>query len=516
MRLLPVIRWICQHAVAVTVVVEPASIDLGSIPFGQEKSMPVMLRNTGTSPVKVVTAAGNCACTTSTWPTEPIEPGATAEAVVTLKPSESQRGERLTKKVTFVIEGQGVVDLAVVASVPADAGAPPAPAGPGTPAAQPTTPARPATPLPPKPSTAFTRVDPPMKPGVRAPFPTFDHWIIGAPEQSWAPGVVYVIDFFGTDCSHCREYATLIEQVMRDFGARGVRFIATTDEQPEAVRAWYGKAGVADHFPCAITADPDRSVLAAFQHGTFRTSTPRFFIVKDGIVQWYGHPKVSRPVLEALLAGTWDPRTELADAVTESNVARAKNVTDTMVRWCDRSGDWQPLLETLDNVRAAIPERAGQYESQRFLIMIGLAKQAEQGYAFGRAVAKARAGELETLRAMARAILETPFVKVRDLDFAMELALAADALAKGEDARAADTVALANYAKGNREAAVANGERAVRLETDPSMKRKYEQALQKYRTGPMGPEPSKDHEPAPADAPATPPRRGASRPAAGS
>ena len=76
--------------------------------------MPVMLRNTGTSPVKVVTAAGNCACTTSTWPTEPIEPGATAEAVVTLKPSESQRGERLTKKVTFVIEGQGVVDLAVV------------------------------------------------------------------------------------------------------------------------------------------------------------------------------------------------------------------------------------------------------------------------------------------------------------------------------------------------------------------------------------------------------------------
>jgi hypothetical protein len=48
------------------------------------------------------------------------------------------------------------------------------------------------------------------------------------------------------------------------------------------------------------------------------------------------------------------------------------------------------------------------------------------------------------------------------------------------------------------------------------MKRKYEQALQKYRTGPMGPEPSKDHEPAPADAPATPPRRGASRPAAGS
>ena len=502
MRVRRLLRWICRHVAAIIVVVEPAALDFGSIPMGSERSIPVILRNTGSEPARVVTAAGNCACTTSTWPTEPIAPGGTAEAVITLKPSESQRGERLTKKVSFVIEGQGVVDVAVTATVPADASAPGAVPG------QATQPARPATPLPPRPSTAFTRIDPPMKPGARTPFPSFDHWIVGAPETAWAPGVIYVIDFFGTDCSHCREYATLIEQVMRDFGAKGVRFIATTDEQPDVVRAWYGKAGVADHFPCAITADPDRSLLALFQHGTFRTATPRFFIIKDGIVQWYGHPKVSRPVLDALLAGTWDPRSELDDAVTESNVARAKNATDTVIRWCDRSGDWQPLLETLDHVRAAIPERAGQYESQRFLIMIGLAKQVEQGYAFGRAVAKARATEIETLRAMARAILETPFVKVRDLDFAMELAIAADTLAKGEDARAADTVALANYSKGNREAAITNGERAVRLETDPSMKRKYEQALQKYRTGPMGPEPSKDHEPAPTDASSAPPRRG--------
>ena len=95
MRLGPLLRWVCQHVAAITVVIEPATLDLGSIPLGSERSMPVLLRNTGSEPVKVVTAAGNCACTTSTWPTEPIAPGASAEAVVTLKPSESQRGERL-------------------------------------------------------------------------------------------------------------------------------------------------------------------------------------------------------------------------------------------------------------------------------------------------------------------------------------------------------------------------------------------------------------------------------------
>jgi tetratricopeptide (TPR) repeat protein len=73
----------------------------------------------------------------------------------------------------------------------------------------------------------------------------------------------------------------------------------------------------------------------------------------------------------------------------------------------------------------------------------------------------------------------------------MELAVTADTLAKGEDARAADTLGLAWFSKGNREKAIENAERAVKLEKDQKTREQYKQALQKFRTGTPGPEPTK-------------------------
>jgi tetratricopeptide (TPR) repeat protein len=96
-----------------------------------------------------------------------------------------------------------------------------------------------------------------------------------------------------------------------------------------------------------------------------------------------------------------------------------------------------------------------------------------------------------TTRSLARAILNSPYAKRRDIDFAMELALTADTLAKGEDARAADTLGLAWFSKGNRAKAIENAERAVKLEKDQKTREQYEQSLRKFRTGTPGPEPTK-------------------------
>jgi hypothetical protein len=62
-------------------------------------------------------------------------------------------------------------------------------------------------------------------------------------------------------------------------------------------------------------------------------------------------------------------------------------------------------------------------------------------------------------------------------------------------------VALAWFSKGDRAQAIANGERAVRLEKDPKLRVQYERALAKYRTAEPGPEPSKVRTPGGAKAP---------------
>ena len=495
-----------------SIVFEPATLEMGELQPEVAKTLVVRLRNVTDHALTVSAAVASCGCTTSTWPPEPIAPGASGEAAVTVKPPATQ-GESLMKTVTYMVDGVGPVTLTVLGHV---AKVPPV-AAPATPApAVAPAPASPAGPTAARRAPTFVRVNPPIQPGAHIAFPDLQTFVRGPTRRAFEPGKVYVFDFFNTTCSHCKEFAPLVTRLAREFGAKGMEFIAITDEQPDAVQKWLALPGKADEVTYSVAADPDRSALMELQNGTFRSFNPRFFVAKDGVVLWFGHPKEAEGPLKEILAGTWDPETVRAAAVTESQVARAKNLLDSVARECEKDGDWQRMLATIDAVRAAIPERASQYDSQRFVVMIGLARQEEAGYAFGHRIATEHAQDMPAIRSLARAILQSPYVEHRDLDFGMELAVAADTLAKGEDARAADTLALAWFSKGDRAKAVEHGERALRLEKDPKARRQYETALQKYRTGTPGPEPTKPR-PVPGSSPSggSPAASGAPAPTSG-
>ena len=475
---------------------EPATVEMGELTPEVPKTVVVRLRNLADHPVRVTTAVASCGCTTSTWPTEPIAPGAFAEASVTVKPSKEQQGESLMKTVTYLVEDVGPFTVTVLGRVskatattaaPATTATPPSPGGASSRSAAGTTSAAPARQSP------FRRSAPTVFSGSRLAFPNLATWVQGEPATAWAPGTVYVFEFFSTTCSHCKEFAETVEGYAREYGAKGMRFVAITDEEAPKVKAWLDSPAKKGHVPFSVVSDPDRSAMMQMQNGTFRNFNPRFFIVKDGIVQWFGHPKEAAEPLAKIAAGTWDPASVRAAIDLDGIAALAKNYLDNIARECEKTDDWKPMLTGIDSVIAAIPERAGQYEAQRFVVMIGLADMGDAGYDYGREVAKRHPEEMATIRSLSRAILQSPYVKNRNLDLGMEFALAADALAKGEDARVADTVALAHFSKGDRAKAIEHGERAVRLEKDPRQREVYEKALAKYRTATLGPEPTRPH-----------------------
>ena len=461
---------------------EPATVEMGELTPEVAKTVVVRLRNLSDHPVRVTTAVANCGCTTSTWPVDPIAPGAFAEASVTVKPSKEQAGESLMKTVTYLVEDVGPFTVNVLGRVSKGTAATAAPA---------------ATPRPPATAAAkhspFRRSNPTVFPGSRLPFPNLAAWVQGEPATGWAPGTVYVFEFFSTTCSHCKEFAETVEGYAREYGPKGMRFVAISDEEAPKVKAWLDSPEKKDHVPYSVVSDPDRSAMMQMQNGTFRNFNPRFFIVKDGIVQWFGHPKEAAEPLARIAAGTWDPASVRVAIDLDGVAALAKNYLDNIARDCEKTDDWKPMIAGIDSVIAAIPERAGQYESQRFVVMIGLADMGDAGYDYGREVAKRHPQEMATIRSLSRAILQSPYVKNRNLDLGMEFALAADALAKGLDARVADTVALAHFSKGDRAKAIEHEERAVRLEKDPRQREVYEKALAKFRTATPGPEPTRPH-----------------------
>jgi thiol-disulfide isomerase/thioredoxin len=382
----------------------------------------------------------------------------------------------------------------------------------------PTEPPAAAPPAEPKVSTRFRRPRPPTFPGAKVNFPSFkdDHWTVGEPVKAFEPGKIYAIEFFSTTCGHCREAAPLVAELVNVFG-EDVVFFGVTDEPLDKVRAYIGKPENAEKIVFPVVSDPDKEGNKAFQYGTFKVSTPRIFIVKDGVLQWYGHPNGAQATLDGLLEGTWDPASVASEFIVDSCMERAKDHLNKMRQEIDRTGEWASLYALLDSMKSALPERASYFELQKFGTMIGPDGQHEAGYLLARQIVENYKDDIASLRTVARTILNSPWVQVRDLPFAHEVALKADALGQAKDARAAEILALSWFSQGDRDRALAEINRAIELETEPKLKARYEASRKRYTTDPPGPVPhvhaSKESEHVDHDQPHVPPSDSAPMPA---
>ncbi len=339
---------------------------------------------------------------------------------------------------------------------------------------------------------------PSVFPGAHVDFPQVDAYVQGPARTGYEPGKVYVFEFFGTTCSHCEEYAQLIAELARQYTARGFEFISVTDEEADKVKTWLEKPEIKARTTWTIAADPDKSTLRQLQFGTFQNFTPRFFVIKDGTVLWFGHPNESEKPLESIAAGTWDPAAARDEFILNSVVARAKEQSGRIYKECEKSGNWQPLLEFFDSVAVAVPKRASTFELQRYGTMIGPGNMVDEGYAYGSQLLAKYADDLSVLRTLARTALSSPQVRRRDVDWAFDIARKADDVGQGRDSRAAEVLAMAWFSKGDRDKAIEAQERSIRLQTDAKLKKVLEDTLARYRTDAPGPKPAYVPPPAPA------------------
>jgi len=333
-------------------------------------------------------------------------------------------------------------------------------------------------------------VAPKMFPGAPVAFPPLKTFVQGEPVHAFAPRQVYVFAFFSTTCGHCAEAAPLLAEHVRNYRPLGWEFISIAADDEPTIRAWLGKPGVGENYTHSIVSDPERAATRVLQYPTFRNSNPRMFVVQDGTVLWIGHPNQAAEPLERIARGTFKPEEYRTTFVLDAVVHRAREQGNVKAKDCERTGDWQPCIAFHESVATAMPAKASAFELQKFGILVGPAGRSEEGYAFGRGLAGKYPEDLVVLRTLARTTLNSPQVQQRDLDFGFAMAERADAVGKGEDARAAELLALAWFSRGDREKAIECQERAIALQKDVKLRRTYEAQLRKYRTQEPGPVPS--------------------------
>ena len=252
--------------------------------------------------------------------------------------------------------------------------------------------------------------------GSKAPIPEISDFVRGEKPTFFEPGKVYVIEFWATWCPPCRQSMPHLTKLAEDMKSKGVVIVGVSDEKVETVRTFLEKDEWKQKARYTLATDPDRSTHRAYMEASGQGGIPTAFIVKEGVVQWIGHPMEMDAPLAKIVDGTWDPKTAkqtFEDSVAEEMKAMGRQ--NDMTKAID-SKDWDKAVALIDaEIAASTGEEAMQSKVQKAQILL-VAGRSEAAYALCAELIK----EDPALRNfVATSVLHLPDVADRRVDLAI-------------------------------------------------------------------------------------------------
>ncbi|MBM4100753.1 MAG: TlpA family protein disulfide reductase [Phycisphaerae bacterium] len=328
--------------------------------------------------------------------------------------------------------------------------------------------------------------EPTLLPGSPAPFPQIEKFVKGEEISSFSPGNTYVIEFWATWCGPCKSSMPHLSEVQEKYADKGVRIISISDEKIDTVTKFLDDPKWAAKTRYTLCADPDRSAYDQYMKPALQSGIPCAFIVKDGTVQWIGHPMQMDEPLESVVAGSWNVSDAKTSFLGAAQAKKAQRRLSAALRDANKSGDFTEFMTMLDDAIAkADAEPALGLRMQKFQLLLGPVNQPEKGYELGRALAAdfTQRKEAMGLNQLAWYVLDAPKIKQRDLPFALSTAEAAVTASGGKDGAILDTLARAQFESGKVSEAVATQKLAIENTPPGDMLDEMKDTLKKYESG---------------------------------
>lgn len=190
-----------------------------------------------------------------------------------------------------------------------------------------------------------------LKVGDQAPAFTPGTWIKGDPLKGLAKGNIYVLEFWATWCGPCKAAIPHVSKLAKQYAGK-VTFIGvnvletgkTFEEKEQKVAKFVKEQGEAMAYSvCRDTADEvvhKNWLVAAGLQGI-----PATFIVDGtGRIVWQGHPMSMDPVLEKVVAGTWNPQAEQV-------AAQANKKAEEAIIKALQAKNWQGAMDLLPSFK---------------------------------------------------------------------------------------------------------------------------------------------------------------------
>jgi thiol-disulfide isomerase/thioredoxin len=318
----------------------------------------------------------------------------------------------------------------------------------------------------------------PMTIGSNAPAPQIEKFVRGTEPKWFESGKVYVIEFWATWCGPCKQSMPHISDLADKYQGK-VIVVGISDEKVDTVTKFLDTDEWKQKARYNLATDPDRSTHKQYMEAAAQNGIPTAFVVKDGKVQWIGHPMGMDEPLKQIVDGSWNPGKYQIEFEAETAMARKQMERRSAVAKARKAGDWDAILAMIDEDVAAAPERSkASLLVNKFQLLLTDANKPADGYKLGREIAAANKDNAMVLNQMAWFVLDTARVKDRDLQFALEVAQQAVDANKG-DSSVIDTLARAYWETGNKAKAIEWQKKAVEKAPTPMID-DMKETLKKY------------------------------------
>ena len=212
--------------------------------------------------------------------------------------------------------------------------------------------------------------------GSVAPKLDIEHWVQDGKGKfpkvtSFAPGKVYVVEFWATTCGPCVQSMPHLAEIQTKYADKGLQIVSISSEPLNVVKDFL-KRDIVDEAgerkkisevtsAYCLTTDPDGSSEKDYMLAAEQDGIPCAFIVgKDAKIEWIGHPMGMEGILDEVLNDKWDREKYVAEQKLIAEIQR-------VVGGLTRQKKYPQALVAIDGYIAKIADprlKFGLYKSK--------------------------------------------------------------------------------------------------------------------------------------------------------
>jgi len=208
-----------------------------------------------------------------------------------------------------------------------------------------------------------------VAPGSVAPKLDVKQWFKGTPTSRFEKERTYIVELWATWCGPCIENMPHLSKIAKanpDVTVLGISILERSDGTN--IQKFVDQMGDKMSYNVGWSGDQEGMsktwLKAAAQNGI-----PASFIVKDGVIQWIGHPADLEEPLAQIKAGTFDLATHRAEFIKIAQRNESEAATERESQEIERlfsTGKRKEAHRRLDALARAHPDRADTVANTKF------------------------------------------------------------------------------------------------------------------------------------------------------